>query len=249
MPMICGAVSGAETRAVRPSKAPRTAPSSSPSTGFPPREEFGGDARVRRPSVSLVAQSLRAAGLMRYQRGSITILDRDGLEKVACPCYRIIGDNYRRQLANADCANVRHRTDKLPLHWYFFPAETELGLTCRRAARREKHHFEYDSHCRGRDDHRTRPRADAVCCGLLDDRAGAQRRRNCAAHDRAGNFDVALIDLELQGTPTPSCNGCGIFRSPSHSSPGSIATTCRNSSAPKWSSQTLGSRRSGCNGR
>jgi CRP-like cAMP-binding protein len=57
---------------------------------------------VRRPTVSLVAQSLQAAGLMRYQRGSITILDRDGLEKVACPCYRIIADNYRRQLANVD---------------------------------------------------------------------------------------------------------------------------------------------------
>jgi CRP-like cAMP-binding protein len=56
---------------------------------------------VRRPTVSLVAQSLQAAGLMHYQRGSITILDRDGLEKVACPCYRIIADNYRRQLAKA----------------------------------------------------------------------------------------------------------------------------------------------------
>jgi CRP-like cAMP-binding protein len=29
-----------------------------------------------------------------------TIVDREGLEKVACPCYRIIGDNYRRQLKN-----------------------------------------------------------------------------------------------------------------------------------------------------
>lgn len=55
---------------------------------------------VRRPTVSLVAQSLQTAGLMRYQRGSITILDREGLETVACACYRIIRDNHRRQLKN-----------------------------------------------------------------------------------------------------------------------------------------------------
>jgi CRP-like cAMP-binding protein len=55
---------------------------------------------VRRPTVSLVAQALQTAGLIRYQRGSTTIVDREGLEKVACPCYRIIGDNYRRQLKN-----------------------------------------------------------------------------------------------------------------------------------------------------
>lgn len=55
---------------------------------------------VRRPTVSLVAQALQTAGLIRSQRGSTAIVDREGLEKVACPCYRIIGDNYRRQLKN-----------------------------------------------------------------------------------------------------------------------------------------------------
>ena len=54
------------------------------------------------------------------------------------------------------------------------------------------------------------------------------------------NFDVALIDLELQGALRPSCSGCGIFRSRSHSSPGSTATTYRNSSAPRWSSRNPG---------
>jgi CRP-like cAMP-binding protein len=55
---------------------------------------------VRRPTVSLVAQSLQTAGLIRYQRGSITVLDREGLEQITCPCYRIIADNYQRQFKN-----------------------------------------------------------------------------------------------------------------------------------------------------
>ncbi len=41
---------------------------------------------VRRPTVSLIAQELQSAGLIRYSRGRITILDREGLERVACEC-------------------------------------------------------------------------------------------------------------------------------------------------------------------
>lgn len=54
---------------------------------------------VRRPTVSLIAYGLQQAGLIRYQRGKITILDRAGLERGACECvgalrektHRIIG--------------------------------------------------------------------------------------------------------------------------------------------------------------
>jgi CRP-like cAMP-binding protein len=42
---------------------------------------------VQRPTVSLAAGALRQAGLIEYTRGRITILDRDGLEDVSCPCY------------------------------------------------------------------------------------------------------------------------------------------------------------------
>lgn len=41
---------------------------------------------VRRPTVTLIAQKLQAAGLIRYRRGRITITDREGLEKLACEC-------------------------------------------------------------------------------------------------------------------------------------------------------------------
>lgn len=49
-----------------------------------------------RPTVSLAAISLRRAGLIDYARGRITILDRNGLEEVACECYGTITDEYER---------------------------------------------------------------------------------------------------------------------------------------------------------
>jgi CRP-like cAMP-binding protein len=45
---------------------------------------------IRRTTVTLVARSLQKAGLIRYTRGKITILDRRGLEEAACECYRKI---------------------------------------------------------------------------------------------------------------------------------------------------------------
>lgn len=45
---------------------------------------------VRRTTVTLLAQALQRRGLIKYSRGQITILDRDGLEKNACECYPVI---------------------------------------------------------------------------------------------------------------------------------------------------------------
>ena len=45
---------------------------------------------VRRPTVSLIAQELQSAGLIRYSRGRITILDREGLEQVSCECVGVL---------------------------------------------------------------------------------------------------------------------------------------------------------------
>jgi CRP-like cAMP-binding protein len=45
---------------------------------------------TRRTTVTLVARALQTAGLIRYKRGKIEILDRPGLEEAACECYQVI---------------------------------------------------------------------------------------------------------------------------------------------------------------
>lgn len=45
---------------------------------------------VRRASVNQVGNMFQKAGLIRYSRGKITILDRAGLEAASCECYGII---------------------------------------------------------------------------------------------------------------------------------------------------------------
>ncbi|HEY7662738.1 MAG TPA: Crp/Fnr family transcriptional regulator [Xanthobacteraceae bacterium] len=45
---------------------------------------------ARRTTVTLIACRLQEAGLIRYRRGRIAILDRGGLEQAACECYRTI---------------------------------------------------------------------------------------------------------------------------------------------------------------
>jgi len=52
---------------------------------------------ARRATVSESARTLQQAGLIRYSRGRITILDREGLQAAACQCY----------------LTIRHEFDKL----------------------------------------------------------------------------------------------------------------------------------------
>jgi CRP-like cAMP-binding protein len=49
---------------------------------------------VRRAGVTEAANNLRNAGVIAYQRGHIQIVDREGLEAIACECYQIIKDEY-----------------------------------------------------------------------------------------------------------------------------------------------------------
>jgi hypothetical protein len=51
---------------------------------------------VRRASVSVAAGSLQGAGIIKYRRGKITILDREALEEISCECYRVIEAEYKR---------------------------------------------------------------------------------------------------------------------------------------------------------
>ena len=53
---------------------------------------------VRRSSVGQVCGELQRVGIIRYSRGSITILDRARLEGAACQCYGAIQRIYQRVL-------------------------------------------------------------------------------------------------------------------------------------------------------
>src|SRR6202020_1585457 len=53
---------------------------------------------VRREGVTEAAGQLHKAGLIRYQRGHITILDRAGLERRTCECYAVVRKEHDRLL-------------------------------------------------------------------------------------------------------------------------------------------------------
>jgi CRP-like cAMP-binding protein len=53
----------------------------------------------RRATVNQVAGSLQQRGLIRYTRGRIQVVDRDGLEAAACRCYGFVRTEYARMLA------------------------------------------------------------------------------------------------------------------------------------------------------
>lgn len=53
---------------------------------------------VRREGVTEAAANLQRAGLIKYRRGHITVLDREGLEKRTCECYAVVRKEYERLL-------------------------------------------------------------------------------------------------------------------------------------------------------
>jgi hypothetical protein len=59
---------------------------------------------VRRAGVARAAGSLRKRNLIRYNRGVLTIVDREGPEKAACSCYMTSQD---------DCVRVLGKHSKL----------------------------------------------------------------------------------------------------------------------------------------
>ena len=61
---------------------------------------------VRREGVTEAAGRLQAAGVIRYRRGHITVLERAGLELRTCECYEVVRKEFARLLSD-----VRHRQD------------------------------------------------------------------------------------------------------------------------------------------
>ena len=61
-------------------------------------ELIAGMLGVRRESVTAAAGKLQAAGLIRYSRGRITVLDRPGLQQRVCECYAVVKAEFDRLL-------------------------------------------------------------------------------------------------------------------------------------------------------
>jgi len=53
---------------------------------------------VRRSTVTVVAGMLQQAGLIRYSRGLIEVLDRERLEEASCECYGMVRAEFERLL-------------------------------------------------------------------------------------------------------------------------------------------------------
>lgn len=61
------------------------------SDAIPLTQEFLGQMLgVRRTTVTVAARLLQSAGLIRYRRGLVQILDRPALEDISCECYTVL---------------------------------------------------------------------------------------------------------------------------------------------------------------
>ena len=76
---------------------------------------------VRREGVTAAAGNLQRAGLIRYTRGRIDVLDRDGLESAVCECYGVVKLEFNRLLSGD------HRSD--PFHTIRQPENRVESLT------------------------------------------------------------------------------------------------------------------------
>lgn len=56
---------------------------------------------VRRSGITIAAGSLQRRRLIRYNRGHITVVDREGLENASCECYHLVKATYQRLLGRS----------------------------------------------------------------------------------------------------------------------------------------------------
>jgi CRP-like cAMP-binding protein len=61
---------------------------------------------VRRATVTVAAGMLQHAGLIRYQRGRVTVLDRERLEAASCECYRVVREMHERLIGQDPVADA-----------------------------------------------------------------------------------------------------------------------------------------------
>jgi len=67
---------------------------------------------VRRESVTEVAGKLQAAGLIRYNRGHITVVNRHEMECRVCECYAVVKSEFDRLLPSPDSASAMERAKR-----------------------------------------------------------------------------------------------------------------------------------------
>jgi len=60
---------------------------------------------VRREGVTEAARKLQKDGLIHYERGRISVLDRPGLEQRSCECYDVVKREYDRLLPQSVFGN------------------------------------------------------------------------------------------------------------------------------------------------
>jgi CRP-like cAMP-binding protein len=67
------------------------------------QELVAGMLGVRREGITESAGKLQQSGFIRYRRGHITVLERSGLETLACECYAVVKKELSRLLPDERC--------------------------------------------------------------------------------------------------------------------------------------------------
>jgi len=77
---------------------------------------------VRREGITEAAGKLQRAGVIRYRRGHLAVLERSGLENRACECYAVVKKELGRLLSD-----VRYRQGAVNLTWMPSPNHSLEG--------------------------------------------------------------------------------------------------------------------------
>jgi CRP-like cAMP-binding protein len=78
------------------------------------QELVAGILGVRRESITAAAGKLQRAGVLRYRRGHITVVERVGLEAVACECYTVVKNTYSRLRSDGPRRHSHPTEDSYP---------------------------------------------------------------------------------------------------------------------------------------